>query len=80
MTGEPDAQPIYVAIGSRAWTVDLAANSLAKLEAALAPFLANAVPVKASKSTRATTPAARAKPVAKDAAAVAERARVRAWA
>ena len=81
LTGEPDAQPIYVAIGPNAWTVDLAANSLAKLEAALAPFLVHAVPAKANKSKRVPTPAAaKVKPAAKDAAAVAERARIRTWA
>jgi len=79
LTGEPDAQPIHVALGAKAWTVDLASGSLAKLEAALAPFLVNAVPAKANKSKRVSV-AAKAKPPAKDAAAVAERARIREWA
>jgi hypothetical protein len=52
ITGEPNAQQLYIALNSKAWTIDLAEGSRAKLDKALAPFLAKATPVKGSNAPK----------------------------
>lgn len=52
ITGEPNAQQVYIALNSKAWTIDLAEGGRAKLDRALAPFLAKATPVKSSATSK----------------------------
>jgi hypothetical protein len=56
ITGEPNAQQVYIALNSKAWTIDLAEGGRAKLDKALAPFLAKATPVKAGGPAKSTKP------------------------
>jgi hypothetical protein len=55
LTGEPNARQVYIAVNSEAWTIDLADSGRAKLDKALAPFLAKATPVRQSSPKRAKT-------------------------
>lgn len=57
--GAHDVKTVVIALDSTTWAIDLSADNRARLDAALAPFLAHARRVKNTRNRRATTDAAR---------------------
>lgn len=67
--GAHDVKTIVIALGSTTWAIDLSADNRARLDAALAPFLAHAKRVKNARHRRAATDAARRNKTIRDWAA-----------